>query len=209
MPRLPRAVRQLLRALARRSVGPAPPQGSCRTRLRRHRRSASARGTFFLPLGVMRPALSPTRRPPRGEISAKVRRDAGAYLATAGPCGPRRLRKPPREPCGLSGTSRSRGLPSGTRVRRFLTWAILWLPAPLLIGASRSHLEPLKAGSGSLPLLALRRYRSAQASWTSSPQQGLPSRRRPLPRQVLDPNAPSGQRREHHDTAKGSGDKRD
>jgi len=27
---------------------------------------------------------------------------------------------------------------------------------------------------------------------------GLPSRRRPLPRQVLDPNAPSGQRRGHH-----------
>ena len=49
------------------------------------------------------------------------RRDAGAYSTTAGPCGPRRLRKPPGEPCGLSGTSRSRGLPFGTRVRRF--WA--------------------------------------------------------------------------------------
>ena len=61
----------------------------------------------------------PDPRVPR--ISVGKRRDAGAYSTTAGPCGPRRLRKPPREPCGLSGTSRSRGLPFGTRVRRF--WA--------------------------------------------------------------------------------------
>ena len=60
--------------------------------------------------------LTPARR--RCQLQ---KRDAGAYSATAGPCGPRRLRKPPREPCGLSGTSRSRGLPFGTRVRRF--WA--------------------------------------------------------------------------------------
>ena len=36
-----------------------------------------------------------------------------------------------------------------------------------------------------------RRRAGAKASWTSTPN-GLRSRRRPLPRQVLDPNAPSG-----------------
>jgi hypothetical protein len=89
-----------------------------------------------------------------------------------------------------------RGLPFGTRVRRFVARAILWLPAPLLIGASRSHLEPLKAGSGSLPLLALHRYRSARASWISSPPLGSPSRRRSRPREGrIDPRPVAGQRR--------------
>src|SRR5436190_8916096 len=45
----------------------------------------------------------------------------GCLLDNRGALRPRRLRRPPREPCGLSGTSRARGLPFGTRVRRF--WA--------------------------------------------------------------------------------------
>ena len=69
-------------------------------------------------------------------------------------------------------------------------------PLRPIAGASRSHLEPLKAGSGSPPLLALRRYRSARASWISSPPLGSPSRRRSLPREGrIDPRPVAGQRR--------------
>ena len=118
--------------------------------------------------------------------------------ATRGPqvAAPGDPRGPPGEPCGLSGTSRSRGLPFGTRVRRFVSRAILWLPAPPLIGASRSHLDPLKAGNGSPPLLALRHYRSARTSWISSPPLGSPSRRRSLPREGrIDPRPVADRRR--------------
>jgi hypothetical protein len=80
---------------------------------------------------VMRPALSRTRRPPREKLP---RRCDGTRVPTRQPRG---LLRPQEaragllgEPCGLSGTSRSRGLPFGTRVRRFVSRAILWLPAP-------------------------------------------------------------------------------
>ena len=196
--------------MARRSVGPVPPPGSCRTRLRLHRRSVSARGTFLLHLllGVMRPALSPTRRPPRGETSAKVRRDAGAYSATAGPSRPQERAEPPREPCGLSGPHGPGGCLSAPAFGDFCPGPYFGFPLRPIAGALRSHLEPLKAGSGSPPLLALRRYRSAQASWISSPPLGSPSRRRSRPREGrIDPRPVAGQRRGNYRHGSEGGDK--
>ena len=77
-------------------------------------------------------------------------------------------------------------------------------PLRPIAGASRSHLEPLKAGSGSLPLLALCRYRSARTSWISSPPLGSPSRRRSLPREGrIDPRPVAGWRRRNYAPAPG------
>ena len=172
---------------ARRSVGPVPPAGSCRTRLRLHRRSVSARGTFLLHLllGVMRPALSRTRRPPRGETSAKVRRDAGAYSATAGAASrPQETRAGLLESlAGSLGPHGPGGCLSAPAFGDLCPGPYFGFPLRPIAGASRSHLEPLKAGNGSPPLLALHRYRSARASWISSPPLGSPSRRRSLPRE--------------------------
>src|SRR5262245_24647754 len=77
---------------------------------------------------------SPNTYPLAGFHPEDMRRDAGAYSATRGPLVAAQgdPRGPPRRALrGSPGTSRSRGLPFGTRVRRFVSWAILWLPAPL------------------------------------------------------------------------------
>ena len=120
------------------------------------------------------------------------------------------LRKPPGGALRALGTSRSRGLPFGTRVRRF--WARPAFRDPPLPcrstpqdrrGTPYSPLRP----SQRTTLLRHARRRADGASWISAPNGS--SRRRPLPRQVLDPNAPSGQRREHHSTAGDGGDKPD
>jgi hypothetical protein len=90
----------------------------------------------------------------------------------------------------------ARGLPSGTRARRFSSLSALRDP-PL---TARSTREDHRGTPYSLyrgrrlqrtTLLQHARRRSDRASWSSATQRWLPSRRRPLPRKVLDPNAPS------------------
>jgi len=68
--------------------------------------------------------------------------------------------------------------------------------------------SPVRPSQRTTLLRHARRRSGAKASWISTPN-GLRSRRRPRPRQVLDPNAPSGQRREHDGTAQEGGDKSD
>jgi len=72
-------------------------------------------------------------------------------------------------------------------------------PLRSLIGSLALGLEPLKAGSGSPPLLALHRYRSTQASWICG-HPNRPSRRRSLApwRTDAHPRPVAGQRRGHY-----------
>ncbi len=130
------------------------------------------------------------------ETPAKVRRDAGAYSTTAGPCGPRRPARASSRTFWVLWTSRSGGCLSAPAFGDLCPGPHFGFPLRPIAGASRSHLEPLKAGSGSPPLLALHRYRSARASWISSPPFGSPSRRRSPPREGrIDPRPVAGQRR--------------
>ena len=74
--------------------------------------------------------VSGTRRPSRGAIPEGAT-GRGCLLGNRGASRPQEPARASSESLArLSGTSRSRGLPFGTRVRRFLSWAILWLPAP-------------------------------------------------------------------------------
>ena len=87
-----------------------------------------------------------------GRSAQGVRRDAGAVLGNRGADHPpQEAARPPREPgLALHGTSRSRGLPSGTRVRRFVSRSGLWLPAhvPVARGAQRQHESWIAAAGG-------------------------------------------------------------
>ena len=112
---------------------------------------------------------SPNTYPLAGFHPEDMRRDAGAYSATAGLLSPRRPARASSESLAALMDLTVRGLPFGTRVRRFVSRAILWLHAPPHRWSFAIDLEPLKAGSGSPPLLALHRYRSARASWISTP----------------------------------------
>jgi hypothetical protein len=113
---------------------------------------------------------------------------AGASSAAQGPVflRPRDAsRRPPWEPlAGLHGTLGGvPGLPCGAR-------------AAAILGSrcEAAALRPCasRRSPASAPLLALCRKRSQRASWISALQhEGPPSRRRPLPRWVLVPNAPS------------------
>ena len=130
---------------------------------------------------------------PRGG-SRGLRRDAGAYSGNPGAaCGG------PRRPARASSRAlRALGdLPvPGPAFGDFLPGRRFGFPLRPIAGASRSHLEPLKAGNGSPPLLALHRYRATQASWISSPPLGSPSRRRSLPREGrIDPRPVADRRR--------------
>jgi hypothetical protein len=130
---------------------------------------------------------------PRGDSPARCDGYAGANSATAGRTN--RPRRPARASSGAlfeaPRASRPRVAFRHPRCGDFCPGPYFGFPQPLCMG-SRSHLEPLKAGNGSPPLLALCRYRSARTSWISPRQHaGLPSRRRPSPRWVLVPNAPS------------------
>ncbi len=117
--------------------------------------------------------------------------DPGAGLppAPADPAGPA------REPSwwGLSGTLG--GVPWAAlrrpRCGDFCLATLFGLPLRPIAGASRLPCSQL-AADNSPPLLALPRQRVSRASWISALQhEGLPSRRRSLPRWVLDPSAPS------------------
>jgi len=136
---------------------------------------------------------------PRGR-PRELRRDAGAYSATAGPVtAPGDPRGPPRERCRSRGPHGPGGCLSAPAFGDLRPGPYFGFPLRPIAGASRSHLEPLKAGSGSLPLLALCRYRSARTSWISSPPLGSPSRRRSLPREGrIDPRPVADRRRSNY-----------
>ena len=122
------------------------------------------------------------------------RRDAGAYSATAGICSPRRPARVSSRALRSSGTSRSGGCLSAPAFGDFgpgPRFGIRHSPAAphrrFIVGRLIRQSRP----SQRTTLLRHARRRSgAKASWTSATN-GLLSRRRPLPRQVLDPNAPS------------------
>jgi hypothetical protein len=71
------------------------------------------------------------------------------------------------------------------------------------------HNDSMRAGSQQPAAwhFSQRRCGSDRASWTRPLDCGPPSRRRPLPRQVSDPNVPSGQRRHQYAGTRSRGDK--
>jgi hypothetical protein len=87
-----------------------------------------------------------------------------------------------------------RWLPSGTRVRRFLfpVHALASRFGPEFPQDRRDHTLSRTAASGTTPLLTLCRERMHRASRNRPLDRGLPSRRRPLPRQVSDPTSRQG-----------------
>jgi hypothetical protein len=134
--------------------------------------------------------------PASPQMSARKRRDAGAYSATAGPAtAPGDPRGPPREPCGSHG-------PHGPGVafrhpRSAILGPVRVSAPPLLHRSTRQdHCGHALFASRDRRVpddIAAARHGGDRTprppgSW---PPTGLPSRRRPLPRQVLDPNAPS------------------
>ena len=166
---------------------------------------AANRTSYLRHAGGVLPALpvSPvirlrTRLSPDACVTADVSSKDGTRVPTRQPRGslaPGDPRGPPRRALRLSGTSRSRGLPFGTRVRRFGARSAFQRSrspaAPhcrIATGAPYSPVETVfRNGIAAAPPTAIGR---SKASWISAPN-GLPSRRRSLPRQVLDPNAPS------------------
>ena len=109
-------------------------------------------------------------------------------------------REPPRGPLRVHRASRPGGCLPAPAHRRFLfpvRTSGSATPPPLhTAGSSWDALFALPRPPRRTTLLRHARRRSDRASWTSTPN-GLRSRRRPPPRQVLNPNAPSGQRRAH------------
>ena len=153
------------------------------TRERLHRRSVSARGTFLLHslLGVMRPALSRTRRPPREKLP---RRCDGTRVPSRQPNGGL---APPRT--GRLSAPAFGDFGPGPR------FGIRHSPAvPHEQDRRGTPYSPVRPSQRTTLLRHARRRSGAKASWMSTTN-GLSSRRRLLPRQVLDPNAPSRQRR--------------
>ena len=164
LPLLPRSLRP------RRRQGPGP-AGLANRQAQRPRPA-----TQSPPCGVGRArAVRPAGRTP------KVATGRGCLVGNPGAAvaAPGDPRGPPGEPWqGSPGTSRSPRV--AFRHPRSATFDLdrtLASRSAPFAGASRSNLEPLKAGNGSLPLLALHRYRSFQASWTFG-HPSRPSRRR-------------------------------
>ncbi len=145
------------------------------------------------------------------DVSYK-KRDAGAYSTTAGPYGPRRPARASSRTFWVLWTSRSGGCLSAPAFGDFGTGprsgsatrpgstpqAHRGTPYSLFLRSVATHdIAAARGDGGGRGLLDL------------TPPTGILPERRPLPRQVLDPNAPSGQRREHDDTAGDGGDKLD
>jgi hypothetical protein len=132
-----------------------------------------------------RRVASGTRRPSRGRIPG-VATGRGCLVGNPGAAGggPRRpARASWRASARLSGDlTIPRGCLSAPAFGDFLPGRRFGFPLRPIAGALRSHLEPLKAGNGSPPLLALHRYRATQASWTFG-HPSRHSRRRSLPRE--------------------------
>jgi hypothetical protein len=93
---------------------------------------------------------------------------------------PQEAVRPPREPGrALHGTSRSRGLPSGTRVRRFVSRSGLWLLTP--IPACGEHRDSTRANLAAGGLAGITApQRSDRASWTRSLQTTRPAFQAPI-----------------------------